>query len=86
MDSEVTFCTGTVLTTGCCETLAGVRVASVGVSLSTNSLRLVGLPVGELYLSYRVVVGEDARPADIVQNHITIIKQQKLVEGLRHRT
>lgn len=69
MVSEVTFCTGSVLTMGCCVTLTGVRVASLGVSLSTNSLRRVGLPVGELYLSYRVV-GEEDRPANFGQNRI----------------
>lgn len=56
------FCTGTVFTTGCWETLTGVPLSEV-LSLSTNSLLLVGLAVGELYLSYRVV-GEDERPVN----------------------
>lgn len=62
MASGLTFWTGTVLTTGCWETRPSVPL-SEGVSLSANSLLLVGLAVGELYLSYRVV-GEDERPAD----------------------
>jgi len=62
MASGFMFCTGTVLTTGCWGALTGVPLSEV-LSLSTNSLLLVGLAVGELYLSYRVV-GEDERPAD----------------------
>lgn len=62
MVSGETFWTGIVLITGCWEILKGVRVLSVGVSLSTNSRLLVGLLVGELYLSNNVV-GEDERPA-----------------------
>lgn len=58
--SGLMFCTGTVFTMGCWETLTGVPLSEV-LSLSANSLLLVGLAVGELYLSYRVVEG-DERP------------------------
>lgn len=61
--SGLTFCTGTVFTTGCWETLTGVPLSEV-LSLSTNSLLLVGWAVGELYLSYSVV-GEDEMPVDL---------------------
>lgn len=61
--SGFTFCTGTVFTTGCWETLTGVPLSEV-LSLSTNNLLLVGWAVGELYLSYRVV-GEDEMPVDL---------------------